>query len=164
MKQRSIRRKVVLPARIRVGASWDDVRIVDVSEGGLGLFSTRPPCAGSYLELRRDTAILVCRVVWASGNRFGIQSQARIDTQDLIFGGRKFQADEACEKPSWPGIERRKSHRSTIETHKTSRATAARIEFAAIATVGVTLSFLAVDAVHRTLKAPLTQISVTLVG
>lgn len=164
MKQRPLRHKVVLPARIRVGASWDDVRIVDVSEGGLGLFSTQPPCTGSYLELRRDNAILVCRVVWANGNRFGVQSQARINPQGLISGGRKFPAGEACAEPSWSGIERRKSNRSTIETHKTSRATAARIEFAAIAAVGVALSFFAVDAVHRTLNAPLNQVGLRLAG
>lgn len=159
MKQRQLRHKVLLPARVRIDASWHDVRIVDVSEGGLGLSSAQPPCTGSYLELRRDTAMVICRVAWTSGDRLGVQSQERIDPQILISGECQSQSCGASRDPVWPQAERRKANRPTAEMHKRSKAKAAHIEFAALAGAGAFLSFLAVNTAYRTLTAPLSQVS-----
>lgn len=43
----------MIKARIRVGASWHDVCILNLSRRGVGIQSADPAGSGTYVEIRR---------------------------------------------------------------------------------------------------------------
>ena len=79
-KKREERVKVLARARMRNGTAWSDVCLVNLSSRGAGLQCATPPIPGSYVELRRgNNVVIIGRVAWRHGHRFGIR------TQDLIW-------------------------------------------------------------------------------
>ena len=75
MKSREPRNKVLVKARMQCGSRWQDVGILNFSTHGLGLSCDQPPQRGTYIELRRGPFVMVARVAWAKGHRFGARTQ-----------------------------------------------------------------------------------------
>lgn len=55
MKPRELRRKVLISARMRTGASWGDVCLLNLSSRGVLAQAAVPPPKGAYIEVRRGT-------------------------------------------------------------------------------------------------------------
>lgn len=84
MKQREKRTPVRLSARMRSDSGWSDVHIRNVSSRGMMLSAGEAPMLGSYLEVRRNTTVIVGKIVWRSGDDFGVRTQDRIDLKTLL--------------------------------------------------------------------------------
>ena len=84
VKAREERRKVLIRARMRSGATWGDVCILNISSRGLQLQAPRPPERGAYVEVRRGPQVIVGRVAWSKQHRFGIRSQDVLFIDSLI--------------------------------------------------------------------------------
>ena len=52
-RPRELRRKLLVPARLRHGAAWSDTCIVNISSRGLMIHSSRPLQPGSKVEVYR---------------------------------------------------------------------------------------------------------------
>ncbi len=63
---------------MRVGASWSDTAILDLSSKGLLLHSPNAPPRGSYVEVRRGQHVIIARVVWTCGGHVGLRSQDNV--------------------------------------------------------------------------------------
>lgn len=86
LRKRAPRKKVRLSGRMRRDYDWIDLSILDISKKGLMAEATDPPGRGHYIELRRFDQILVGRVVWKKGNRFGVTLADEIDLDAVIEG------------------------------------------------------------------------------
>src|SRR5690348_1343959 len=86
-KPRELRRRVVVPARLRDGASWSDACILNVSSRGLMIHTGRPVRCGSEVELRRGEYMIVARVVWRDGARAGLRAEERVPIEEIVMGG-----------------------------------------------------------------------------
>lgn len=86
MKPRDARKKVQLHGRLRGDYSWIDLSIRDLSRRGLMAEANNPPGRGHYIEIRRFDQVLVGRVVWQKGKRFGVILATQIDLQAVIEG------------------------------------------------------------------------------
>jgi len=75
MRPREDRRRVMISSRLRCGIQWRDAVIVNVSSRGVGLSAGSPPDPGSYVEIRRGAYLIVARVIWVNGVRFGVRTQ-----------------------------------------------------------------------------------------
>lgn len=131
LKQREPRRNVMIKARMRAAASWSDALILNMSSRGLLVRTDRSPGRGSYLEICRGPHVIVARVVWSSGDRFGAQTQDPIPTDDLIR-----DPDRAVAPARGVGTgfqERRAVARPAAVSHESSRQKARIAEFAVIA-------------------------------
>jgi hypothetical protein len=65
---------------MRVGNDWSDVAIRNVSDHGMLLSTPEPPKLGTYIEVRRGLAgIVVARIVWRDGDKFGVRARDVID-------------------------------------------------------------------------------------
>jgi hypothetical protein len=65
---------VLAKARMRHGNAWSDVCLVNLSSRGAGLQCATPPGPGSYVEIKRGSnVVIVGRVAWSHGHRFGIR-------------------------------------------------------------------------------------------
>lgn len=85
-KARAPRTKVRLHGRLRQEYDWLDVSICDLSNRGLMAEAEQPPGRGHYIEIRRYNQVLVGRVVWQSGRKFGVLLANPIDFQAVIKG------------------------------------------------------------------------------
>lgn len=164
MKARDQRRKVLLSARMRVGASWDDVRILNLSKRGMLVQAARPPQRGTYLELRRGAQAIVARVVWSAGNCFGAMTQDQINVEAIV---RACQAGGDETGPTEAGAamaERRSTPRpaSFAARHDRSRRLARTLEFACLAAFGVGIGALLGQTLRQALAVPLTATSAAL--
>jgi hypothetical protein len=87
-RPRELRRRVVVPARLRHGASWSDACILNISSRGLMIHTGRPVSRGTEVELRRGDHVIVARVVWREGGRAGLRSDDRVPIEDIVTLGQ----------------------------------------------------------------------------
>ena len=149
-RPREHRMNVVLPARMKDNRGWHDVRILNISTRGLMARSQAAPSRGAFLELRRGSHIIVARVVWSNGEQFGLQSQSRLVTSQII----EEKPGEAMSPPSpgaSPAVERRSSARRTGHDHEQSRLRALEFVFLGIVAMAGLLGVLALDVSQKAL-------------
>ena len=85
-KARPPRKQVRLHGRLRQEYDWLDISIRDLSNRGLMAEADDPPGRGHYIEIRRYNQVLIGRVVWKSGRKFGVLLAENIDMQAIIEG------------------------------------------------------------------------------
>jgi hypothetical protein len=83
-RPRELRRRVVLPARLRSGATWSDICILNISSRGLMVQSARLGSEGSKVELYRGSHVIIARVVWREGARAGLRSEDRVPIEEIL--------------------------------------------------------------------------------
>jgi hypothetical protein len=154
VKPREDRQKVMVKARMRSGASWHDVCILNASLHGLGIQSAEQLQRGTYVEICRGTQSIVARVAWAKGHRAGLRSQDPIFLR-VLLNGHSTAAPERAGRP----IERRRALRPQQARHDQSRLVGRTMEFAGIAVIAGALALSAFGAVEQALAAPLSKIS-----
>jgi hypothetical protein len=159
MKSREDRQKVMIKARMRSGAFWHDVCIINVSLRGLGIQAAQPPQRGTYVEICRGTQAIIARVAWSKGHRAGLRSQDAIFIRTLV--NENATAPQPC-LAAVPPIERRRSPRTVQQRHDRSRLLGRTMEFACLAAFVSALAVTAFGAVEEALAQPLSQISAAL--
>jgi hypothetical protein len=92
---------------MRVGASYSDVCIRDISSRGMMLQAATPPAKGTYIEILRAAHIVVARVVWVNERRFGIVASDRMDVAAVINAAAPAGSRN-------DGQERRSTHRQRM--------------------------------------------------
>jgi hypothetical protein len=154
VKPREERQKVMIKARMRSGASWHDVCILNLSVHGLGIQSAEPPDRGTYVEICRGTHSIVARVAWSKGHRAGLRAQDAIFIKALVN-------DNAAPGPRVArgiAVERRRAPRAR-QKHDHSRLAGRAMEFACLVLFAGALAMTAFGAVEQALAAPLSKIS-----
>jgi hypothetical protein len=131
LKLREPRQKVMIKARMRDGACWNDALILNMSRRGLMVRSDRSPGRGAFLEIRRGAHVIVARVIWSGADRFGVQTQDPVPTNELVADSAapaagRGKAESGCH-------DRRANRRSAREHHESSRQWGRGAEFAAMA-------------------------------
>lgn len=163
MKPREPRRKVMIRARMRSGAVWGDINILDISSRGMLIQADSAPSRGAYLEVRRGRHAIIARVVWTNDRRFGVWTQDRLSVEAVIrepdLSGPEAR-DGRCESPP---LERRAPDRRRLgDRHEQSRHAGRAFEFLCLAAAGAALAMLAFAFVEQTLAAPLSQVTAAL--
>jgi len=159
VKPREDRQKVMIKARMRSGASWQDVCILNVSLHGLGLQMAKPPERGSYVEICRGNQTIIARVAWSKGHRVGLRSQDTIFIRALINDNTTAPQPQIAYGHE---IERRRAPRRALPAHDRSRLVSRSIQFALAAVAAAALAITASATLTQALAAPLSQISVAL--
>lgn len=158
MRTRDQRQKLFIRARVRTGEGWHDACIIDVSRRGAGLKAAQAPRRGAYVEIRRGMHVIVARVVWSMGQRFGVAAQDDIPIH--LVADDRAPADHDGSPPA--PDDRRMRLRRVADRAETSRNWARRAQFAAIALAGMAAAMVVGAQVRSALAAPLGQIGVVL--
>lgn len=159
MKPREDRQKVMIKARMRNGASWHDVCILNLSLNGIGIQSAEPPERGAYVEICRGTQAIIARVAWSKGHRAGLRSQDAILIRALINENAAGPPPRVAQgRP----LERRRVSRTIKQEHERSRLVSRALEFACLALFVGALAMIGFGAVEQAFAAPLAQISAAL--
>lgn len=149
-RPRELRRRVVVPARLRHGASWSDAHILNVSSRGLMIHSGRPIGQGTQVEIRRGDYVIVARVVWRDGGRAGLRAEDRVPVEAIMSLGRTETLLQAA-----PATERRKHGRSEDRSRLRGRT----IEFAGVAVIAACLAGAGLIMVEALFAQPIALVS-----
>ncbi|HET7605530.1 MAG TPA: PilZ domain-containing protein [Sphingomicrobium sp.] len=152
-KPRELRRRVVIPARLRHGASWSDTCILNVSSRGLMIHSGRPIVEGTQVEVRRGDHVIVARVMWRDGGRAGLHAEERVPVEEIMTLGQS----PSLQLTAGLG-ERRKRPRPEDRRRLRGRA----IEFAGVVTIAASLAGGALHMVEAAFARPLALVSAAL--
>jgi len=87
-RQRELRRRVMVLARLRNGGEWSDACILNISSRGLMIRSGRTAPEGSIVELHRGDHLITARVVWRDGPRAGLQTEERLPGDEILSEGQ----------------------------------------------------------------------------
>ena len=148
----------MIRARMRVGATWHDVCVLNLSRRGLGIQAADPPARGTYVEICRGKIVMVARITWVKGHRAGLQSQDPIWAQGLINEALAATVQSPASAP----VERRRAPRNVQYPHDQSRVAARSMEFACVALFVAAFVITAFGAVGQALAAPFSQIRAAL--
>jgi len=152
-RSRELRRRVVLPARLRTGTQWSDTCILNISSRGLMILSGRVSPKDSLVELRRGEHVIIARVVWRDGGRVGLQSKDRVPVEEIISTDRvpllRLTVD------GHP-IERRRRSR---EPSVTARSQGRIMEFIAVGLIATSLVTAAWQMTGQALARPLVLVA-----
>ena len=130
-RPRELRRRVVVPARLRHGNSWSDACILNISSRGLMIHTGRPILRGAEVELRRGDHVIVARVMWRDGGRAGLRTEDRVPIEDIVTLGQSpaLQLTAATQ-------DRRKQPRAEERSRIQGRA----VEFAGVLVIAIALA------------------------
>jgi hypothetical protein len=156
VKFREPRLNVMIQARVRVGASWNDACILNLSSRGMMVRAASAPNRGSYLEIRRGNHLIVARVVWSNADRFGVYTQDPIPAAELVRGA---SSSSAATAPADGGsAERRTAPRPMVATSDRSRWRARAMEFCTMGFLGCVAAVLLLGAVSEMFGRPLAAV------
>lgn len=154
MRKRERRRKVLVPARMRIDQQWVDVRIRNMSSRGLLVETASAPKAGTYVEIRRATHVIVGRAVWRAGGQFGVRTQDRLDIDAIVTAvPQRPQAATAQGRPERRADPRRAAARIDARAER-SRRIASALQFVSLAAAGLAAAAYAATKVYALLAAP----------
>jgi hypothetical protein len=157
-RPRELRRRVVMPARLRSTAGWTDACILNVSSRGLMIHSARAGPRGTIVELWRGDLVIVARVMWQDGARAGLKSDEPISVGDVLsLSSSSAMTLTATRRVSG---DRRARSRAEPDRRKQGRT----IEFTGVVVIGCALAVTAYGMVEQTLARPMALIRNALGG
>ena len=165
MKPREPRRKALVRGRMRLGADWRDVNILNISSRGLLLHAAPPPERGAYVEVRRGTHVIVARVVWSSQERFGVRSQDPLCVDSIISESAQTSEGPGNARMGATGADRRAVRRDNSRSgdpHERSRQVSRLVEFLCLSAFGAFLAAAGFGAVGDGLGRPVAMVSAAL--
>jgi len=157
-RPRELRRRVMLPARLRAGAQWSDTCILNISSRGLLIHSARAAPEGSVVELRRGDQVIVARVMWREGARVGLQADERLPVEQIMSLGQSKALQLTAS--SGAAVERRKQPRTEVDARLRGRA----IEFASVAVIAASMALTIWSMASEALAKPMAAVSAALGG
>jgi hypothetical protein len=156
-RPRELRRRVMIPARLRNGAQWSDACILNISSRGLLVHCPRAVSNEGVVELRRGDHVIVARVMWRDGTRAGLQVDDRLPVEQIMSQSQS----DALQITAPQGIvgERRKQSRATADD---ARLRGRAIEFFSVGVIVASLAVTVWSMAHQALAAPMTAVSAAL--
>jgi hypothetical protein len=155
----TIEKELAVPCRMNVDGKWSSGCIHDVSDHGLLMSSLDPPPAGTYIDIRRGTLIIIGRVVWIGGERFGVRTQDPVSAAALlnepVLKHRPTNSDRR-------GPDRATSAQRYVLLAAQSARLSSHLQFVCLALAGAGLAGFIGVSCYQALVAPLHAITVVL--
>jgi hypothetical protein len=149
---RELRRRVLVPARLRHGSSWSDACILNVSSRGLMIHTGRPISSGTIVEVRRGQHVIVARVIWRDGGRAGLRAEDRVPVEHIVTLGQSPALQLTA-------IEERRRHPRPEERN---RLRGRAVEFGGVLLIAAALTGAGFSMVEAAFARPLALISAVL--
>lgn len=156
MKPREDRRKVMLSARMRSGASWHDACILNMSSRGLMLQTSARTERGAYLEVRRGPHVIVARVIWTGQQRVGLKAQDRLSVDAIVT--------EQATASAGPDalVERRTAPRPRQDPEVRSRQLSRMMQAVTLGGLGIAAAVIAVAGIQEALGSSVGRVGAAL--
>lgn len=149
----------MIPARLRAGAQWSDVSILNISSRGMMIHSGRAGPEGSTVELHRGDYLIIARVVWREGARAGLRTDDRLPVEDIMVAGNTGSLRLVAYEGAL--VERRKIPRTFADE---ARIRGRLLEFAGVGAIALCLAFAIWALAEQALSGPMARIDAALSG
>jgi hypothetical protein len=154
-KPREWRRRVLIPAHIRVGLRWKEAWILNLSSRGMLIRSLDPLTPGSTIELRRSDRLIRASVVWRHGTCAGLRSEERLIVAQILS-----DSGEAVAAPWSPEIASAQTQAPPARAD--SRVRGRLLQFAGTAALALVLAVSVVSIAEQALARPLAVVRAAL--
>lgn len=154
-------KELSVPCRLNVSGNWLNGCIHDVSDKGLLISCTSPPPIGTYVDIRRGTLVIIGRVVWQGGSRFGVRTQDPVSIAALVNEPVLKSRPATSDRRS---LSREGSGRSVIQQAERNRQRSSAFQFVCIVIGGVGIAYYAAICCYQALAVPLEAIADALSG
>jgi hypothetical protein len=94
-KRRAKRARVLLAARLRIGASEIDARLRDLSQKGALVECQAAPQVGSEVVFTRGSISVPARVAWTGQGKVGLEFAYMIDESEVLVQLKRTSTDQA---------------------------------------------------------------------
>ena len=158
-RPRELRRRVLLPARLRTGAQWTDTCILNISSRGLLIHSGRAAPEGTTVELRRGEHVIVARVMWRDGARLGLQCDDRLPVEQIMSLGQS-QSLQLTASNNRTGERRQQPRTNVIDARLRGRT----MEFVSVGVIAASLALTIWSMAEQALARPMAAVSAALGG
>ena len=152
-RPRELRRRVVMPARLRHGSSWSDACILNISSRGLMIHTGRSIAQGSQVEICRGDHVISARVVWRDGGRAGLKTDERVPVEEIVTLA-KTSPLQLTAVPDGRGKKPR--------NHDRSRSRGRSIEFVGVLVIALSLAGAGLTMVESAFARPLALVAAVL--
>lgn len=155
---------MLIGARMRIGARWGNVRILNISSRGLMLQAPDVPTRGSYLEVRRGAHTIVARVVWTGEQRFGVETQDALRVDAIIREPDRSSPEFRESRDDSAALDRRAPQRqpSSEQRLERSRVIGRTTEFVCVALAGAAAALMGYAALEEAFAKPVRQVAAAL--
>jgi hypothetical protein len=141
---------------MRLDGTWKDVCIRNISSRGMLIQASVTPPRGAYVEVRRGRHAIVARIAWSNEQRFGVQTQDRLNVEAVLKEPDLSGNDHASKLQTQPSFERRAAPRPSQADLRwkaeRSRYFSRSLEFACVGAVAASGGFLMFDTVSGILS------------
>jgi hypothetical protein len=137
---------------MNVRGKWSNGCIHDVSDQGLLVSSYTPPAIGTYVDIRRGTLVIIGRVVWSGGSRFGVRTQDPVSVAALLSEPVLKRRPAIAERRS---PTREESVRRVADRADRSRRRSSAFQFVCLTIIGLGLAYFAAMSAYRALATPI---------
>ncbi|WP_308516452.1 PilZ domain-containing protein [Sphingomonas flavescens] len=155
LRPRELRRRVVLPARLRCGSQWSDACILNISSRGMLIQTGHLAPQGTMIEIRRERYVISARIMWRDGTRIGLRCEDSMPVDEILSSGACSALRLVAEHGTL--VDRRRSPRPNRFRHH-----GRSMQFAAVVTISLFLAVTGVLWVHAILAAPLRAVEAAL--
>ena len=148
---------------MRVAASWHDACLLNISSRGLMAQAASAPLRGTYVELRSGSHVIVGRVAWSKGHRFGLRTQEPIVAAILLQAAAETSSPPAVPFAGHPvAVERRQSVREFAWQAERSRWWGKAAEFVCVLCAAIAAGAAIFGSVEQVLASPLASAQLSL--
>lgn len=128
---------------------------------GSARLQPHPAAIGTYVDIRRGTLVIIGRIVWSGGSRFGVRTQDPVSLAALI--------NEPVLKSRPASADRRTTTRDEAVRHVAqqadrSRQRASAFQFVCLTIIGLGIAYFAAISCYRALATPLSAAAEALGG
>jgi hypothetical protein len=159
MRPREERRNVLINSRLRSGATWRAANIMNISSRGVGLRAPAPPEVGTYVEITCGPHLIVARIMWVDGQRFGAFAQDTIPVESVISDSLRPGSGSNQQPGAELKLESRPIARCLERRHQASKAAGSAMEFIFLAILAGSAALLALDMVEATVGRPMAEVT-----
>jgi len=145
----------MLQARLRSASGWSDACILNISSGGMLIFSKGEAEPGSRVEIRRSGSLVIARVAWRENQRMGLSSDGPIQVAEIISPETAMAAADFAVDLDKVGAKR-------VRRPAESRTRGRRWEFVSAVVIGSLMAVIAAQSVWDSLAAPLDSVRTAL--
>jgi hypothetical protein len=154
-------KELSVPWRMNVRGKWSNGCIHDVSDQGLLVSSDAPPAIGTYVDIRRGTLVIIGRVVWSGGSRFGVRTQDPVSVAVLLSEPVLKRRPAIAERRS---PTREETTRRVADQADRNRRRSSAFQFVCLTIIGLGVAYFAAISCYRALATPLNAATTVLDG
>lgn len=154
-RSRELRRRVLIPAQVRVNGMWSGTRILNLSSRGMMIRTLGAIPPGTEVQILCSNQLIQAMVMWRHGTCAGLRVNHRLPVEDLLSEGNGAAVRLPTETPAAAG-------RIGSKRRPDARLRGRLLQFAGLTLFASSLAVGAASIAQRAMARPLAAVEAAL--